>query len=312
MINIHGINHFYKRHKGPVRQALDDIHLHVPEKNLFALTGPNGGGKSTLFRILSGLLKPGSGQIRLGGMEFSNHPLEVRRLLGIVFQYPALDGQLTIMENLAVHASLYHLGPKEFQQTLDEDLEWTGLKDRLDDRVGTLSGGLQRRVELVKALLHRPRLLLMDEPTTGLDPVARKAFWETIFSFRDRLGLTVLTTTHLFDEADQADQVAILHQGRILANGTPKSLVQQLGHEMIILHAKTPETATRIQEQLAADPELTLQRQGSELRVEGATQQTVDSLIRQRGELLQEFAIKRPTLQDLFIHLTATPPGTPS
>ncbi|HIJ84358.1 MAG TPA: ABC transporter ATP-binding protein, partial [Magnetococcales bacterium] len=164
MIDIQRVNHFYKSTRGPVRQVLDDIHLAVSEKKLFALTGPNGGGKSTLFRILAGLLQPGSGQVRLGGMDIRVHPVAVRKLMGIVFQYPALDGQLTVLENFQIHASLYALGKNVLEQTLEEDLGWTGLKDRLHERAGNLSGGLQRRAELVKALLHRPRLLLMDEP----------------------------------------------------------------------------------------------------------------------------------------------------
>ncbi|MBF0108469.1 MAG: ABC transporter ATP-binding protein [Magnetococcales bacterium] len=308
MIEIHGVRHYYQRRKGPVRQALDNIHLHVPEKTLCALTGPNGGGKSTLLRILTGLLLPGSGTVRLGGMDLHAHPLEVRRLMGVVFQHPALDAQLTLLENVHIHARLYSIGKKELDRSLDEDLEWTGLKDRLHERVGTLSGGQQRRVELVKALLHRPRLLLMDEPTTGLDPVARKSFWEGIFRFRDRLGLTILTTTHLFDEAEQADQVAILHQGRMLAHGAPEELVRNMGNEMIVLHAKDPETAILVQERLSASSQLVLQRFGRELRIEGASQEIIDTLLRQRKDQFHDIAIKRPTLQDFFIHVTAKAP----
>lgn len=306
MISIQGVNHFYQQGKGSVRQALKDIELDVPGKTLFALTGPNGGGKSTLFRILAGLLEPGSGHVRLDNMDLRTHPLEVRRLLGIVFQYPALDNHMSILENFQIHASLYRLGKAEFARTLDEDITWTGLKDRLNDRVGTLSGGLQRRVELVKALLHRPRLLLMDEPTTGLDPGARKAFWETIFNFRDRLGLTVLTTTHLFDEAEQADQVAVIHHGQILANGAPETLAQQLGNEMVIIHAKDSEKIQQIQNKLASIEGLTIHRQGNELRIEGATQEIVDTLIQHRKNLFQDISIKRPTLLDFFIHITGS------
>lgn len=304
MIKIVGVNHFYKQPKGAVRQALNNVCLEVPEKTLFALTGPNGGGKSTLFRILSGLLKPGSGTVRLGGLDISTHPLEVRRLLGVVFQYPALDSQLTVMENFRIHASLYHLKKGALDRAMEEDLAWAGLKDRLHDRAGTLSGGLQRRVELVKALLHRPRLLLMDEPTTGLDPGARRAFWETIFDFRNRLGLTVLTTTHLFDEAEQADRVAILHHGTLLADGTPESLVQRLGNEMIVIHARDEEVARQLEQKLAVEVHVTVRRRGSEVRVEGATQAIVDDLLRQRQGLFQDIAIKRPTLQDVFIDMT--------
>lgn len=304
MIEIKGINHYYKRGKGPVQQALDDIHLHVQEKSLFALTGPNGGGKSTLFRILVGLLKPGSGQVHINGLDMCIHPLEVRRLLGVVFQHPALDGQLSVLENFQIHASMYRLEKGVLERTLDEDLSWTGLKDRLHDRVATLSGGMQRRAELVKALLHRPRLLLMDEPTTGLDPGARKAFWETIFNFRNRLGLTVLTTTHLFDEAEQADKVAILHQGKILADGPPEVLAHKLGDEMIVIHTKDLERAQLLEQKLASMEHLTVFRQGGELRVKGASKAVVDDLIRQRGDLFQDIAIKHPTLQDYFIHIT--------
>ncbi|MBF0416037.1 MAG: ABC transporter ATP-binding protein [Magnetococcales bacterium] len=308
MIKIDGVNHYYKQPKGAVRQALNNVCLEVPEKTLFALTGPNGGGKSTLFRILSGLLKPGSGTVSLGGLDINTHPLEVRRLLGVVFQYPALDSQLTVMENFQIHASLYHLDKSVLERAMAEDMAWAGLRERLHERAGTLSGGLQRRVELVKALLHRPRLLLMDEPTTGLDPGARKAFWETIFNFRNRLGLTVLTTTHLFDEAEQADRVAILHRGTLLADGTPDSLVQRLGNEMIVIHARDEKVARELEHKLAADTQVTVRRRGGEVRVEGATQEIVDDLLRQRQGLFQDIAIKRPTLQDVFIDMTTQAP----
>ena len=309
MISLTDVTHGYAT-KAARRTALHGLSLEIAEGALFALTGPNGGGKSTLLRILCGLLRPDSGSARLGGFDVLGQAREARRLLGVVFQHPALDKHLTILENLRIHAGLYGMDRTTWRQRMADDLAWTGLSDRLGERVGTLSGGMARRVELVKAMLHRPRVLLMDEPTTGLDPAGRRDFLDTVRRLQRRHGVTVLMTSHLFDEAEQADRVGILHRGRLLAAGEPESLKQRLGREMLVVRTRDEAGAERLQAELERKPRVTLQRRGVELRVEGADGATLEGLILGGREAFQALSIKRPTLEDLFIHLTAGQPDT--
>ncbi len=303
MIALTDICHHYG--KGETRRtALDGLTLQVAPGDLFALTGPNGSGKSTLFKILCGLLRPASGTIRLNGLDLFERPHESRRLLGVVFQSPALDKHLTVLENFRIHADLYGIDRLQWRQRLDENLSWTGLEGRLDDPVATLSGGMARRVELVKAILHRPRILLMDEPTTGLDPGARRDFLTAVRRLQREQGMTVLMTSHLFDEAERADRVAILHRGRLLAAGSPPELREQLGQEMVVVKTRDEDGAARLEAALAAKTDIQVQRRGLELRVEGIDGDTLQNDLLAARDAFQTLSIKRPTLEDLFIYLT--------
>ncbi|MBF0142408.1 MAG: ABC transporter ATP-binding protein [Magnetococcales bacterium] len=305
MVVVQGVTHRYPgRRKVPPRTAVASLDLHVPEGGFVVLTGPNGGGKSTLFRILSGLQRPSEGRVRVAGVDLFQEPAQARRAMGVVFQKPALDPHLTVRENWIVHGELYGMGRRLIRERLDESLSWSDLGGRLDDRVGTLSGGLARQAELVKAMLHHPRLLLMDEPTTGLDPGSREAFLTTLVSLRRDRGVTLFMTSHLFSEAEAASAVAILHQGRLLALETPDRLRSALGETMLVIHTDDrPGLAASLREEGAG---VTVTERGGAFLVSGVPEPAVlmEKLWARHGKSIRDLAIKRPSLEDCFIHLT--------
>jgi ABC-2 type transport system ATP-binding protein len=282
--------------------VLDAVSLVVAAGELLALLGPNGGGKTTLFRIIATLRRPASGSVQVFGADTRREPAAVRRQLGVVFQSPALDARLTIRENLTHHGHLYGLRGRVLGARIDEMLALVGLTDRAGDIVLTLSGGLARRAEIAKALLPRPSLLLLDEPTTGLDPGIRETLWRDLRRLRESAGTTIVLTTHLMDEAAGCDRVALLDRGRLVLEGRPDDLTAQLGGDVI-----TIETA-------AADP---LARRITERF--GLNAQVVDGVVRLEkdrahelvGRLVEAFPAEirsirfsRPTLQDVFVHHT--------
>jgi ABC-2 type transport system ATP-binding protein len=213
------------RHRYGDRESLRGLSFSVAQGDLFAMLGPNGGGKSTLFRIISTLMAPSSGTVEVFGHDVVKQPAEARRQLGIVFQSAAIDPWLTVLENLQHHGHLYGLTGAPLARAIERALERFGLTPRAGDRAGTLSGGLRRRVELAKALLPEPKLLILDEPSSGLDPTARRDLLLELRRLRDDEGTTVVLTTHLFEEAAVADRVGILHEGQLVAIGAPADLV---------------------------------------------------------------------------------------
>lgn len=215
-------------HRYGDRESLRGLSFSVAQGDLFAMLGPNGGGKSTLFRIISTLMAPSSGTVEVFGHDVVKEPMAARRQLGIVFQSAAIDPWLTVLENMRHHGHLYGLSGAPLARAIERALERLGLTPRAGDRVGTLSGGLRRRVELAKALLPEPKLLVLDEPSSGLDPTARRELLLELRRLRDDAGTTVVLTTHLFDEAAAADRVGILHDGQLVAIGAPADLVANI------------------------------------------------------------------------------------
>jgi ABC-2 type transport system ATP-binding protein len=209
---------------GSVR-ALDGVSFDVKAGEFIALLGPNGAGKSTLFQLLSGLFVPDSGRIEVMGHDMSRDPVPALAELGIVFQQPTLDLELTVTANLMFHAGLHGMPRAEAQAHIDRELARVALADRAHDKAGKLSGGNRRRVELVRALMHEPRVLLMDEPTVGLDPASRGDLLKLLLGMRAERGVAVLWATHLCDEVPDADRVVVLHRGKVLADTTPAELV---------------------------------------------------------------------------------------
>jgi ABC-2 type transport system ATP-binding protein len=284
------------------RRALDDVTVSVAAGEMFALLGPNGGGKTTLFRIIATLLRPTAGVVRVFGADVAADPATVRRLLGVVFQSPALDKRLTVRENLRHHAHLYGLRGARLQSRLEEALTRVRVADRADDRVASLSGGLARRAEIAKALLPGPRLLLLDEPTTGLDPGVREEIWRDLRTLRDRDGTTVILTTHLMDEAEGCDRVGLLDRGRIVLTGRPADLTAALGGEIITIESGRPEALA----------EAIRERFGLPARaVDGVVRIERDRAHELVGPIIDVFAadvravrVSRPTLQDVFLHHT--------
>ena len=213
------------RHRYGERESLRGLGFSVAPADLFALLGPNGGGKTTLFRIISTLLSPTSGTVEVFGVDVVAHPSKVRRSMGVVFQSPAVDPWLSVLENLRHHGYLYGMSGAALNRGIEHALERFGLSPRASDRVGALSGGLRRRVELAKALLPEPPLLVLDEPSSGLDPTARRELLQELRRLRDDAGTTIVMTTHLIEEAAVADRVGILHEGQLIAIGAPADLI---------------------------------------------------------------------------------------
>jgi ABC-2 type transport system ATP-binding protein len=317
IIQIHNLTHRYGQ-----RTALSDVSLQINRGEIFGFLGPNGSGKTTLFRILSTLVTPQEGQVFFSLPEegpndpatmpengrktiqqsLTEHRDSIRRRIGVVFQSPSLDKQLTAEENLRHHGHLYGLYGKELENRIDQMLTRVGLENRPKEYVGQFSGGMRRRVELAKGLLTRPDILLLDEPSTGLDPGARIDLWRYLREIRAQEGVTVLVTTHLMDEAEHCDRLAIMDSGKPAACDTPEALKSRIGADVITLSTDdAPALATAIRERF------------------GISAEPIDSTVRMERERGHEFipqlveafigrirsvSLGKPTLEDVFIHVT--------
>ncbi len=269
---------------------------------VFGLLGPNGGGKTTLFRVLATLLSPTQGSASVAGYDVVAQRYSVRARIGIVFQRPSLDGKLTVLENVIHHGHLHGLWGRQLRARSGELLDGFGLSDRASDRVEKLSGGLQRRVELAKALLPRPDVLILDEPSTGLDPAACSGFMDRLQELKERDQVTSLLTTHLTDEADRCDRIGILDQGRLLAVGTPAELKATIGGDVITVACRSPrQVAERIQAKFA----VTATGADGVVRIErDRGHEFVPQLIEAFPGEIESIKVGRPTLDDVFLHLT--------
>lgn len=290
------------RHAYGDRVALAGVTLGVARGEILGLLGPNGGGKTTMFKILSTLMPLRHGMVRIFDHDLRAEAHHVRGHLGVVFQHPSLDPKLTAMENLLHHGHLYGLRGAALRGRVEALLSRLGLADRARDRVETLSGGLQRRTELAKALVHQPDLLLLDEPSTGLDPGARRDFSTYLAQLRDQDHITVVLTTHLLDEAERCDRVGILHQGKLVALGTPDELKAQLGGDVVVIQSGDPEALReQIRERFGCTPALV---DGS-LRVERPRgHDFVREVVEAFPGEVKSLTYGKPTLEDVFIRLT--------
>jgi len=287
------------------RAALDQLDLTVNRGEIFAVLGPNGSGKTTLFRLLSTLLSPTSGGASIFGHDLVSERDAVRKLIGVVFQSPSLDKVLTAEENLRHHGHLYGLRGQSLQQKITHMLEAVNLLDRRQERVGSFSGGMRRRVELAKGMLTDPRLLILDEPSTGLDPAARIDMWAYLMRVRNERGVTVLLTTHLMDEADRCDRLAVLDQGRLLACDSPSALKDRIGGDVITMATEQP-AAVRIglRDRLNVSDDQVKELDGT-IRLERPRgHEFVPQLIEALPGLIDSVSVGRPTLEDVFIDLT--------
>jgi len=297
---VKGVIHDYPAKKKSVaRRALNDVSFDVAEGELFGFLGPNGGGKSTLFKILSTSFPPTSGSAAILGRDLIVDPSSVRPFLGVVFQYPSLDNKLTVRENLIHGGRLYGLSGVTLNDRIDEMLNHYRLSPRAGDLCGALSGGLRRRVELAKSLLHKPKVILLDEPSTGLDPAARHDLWEHLMSLKAS-GSTILTTTHLMDEGDRCDRVAILDQGRIVAMGTPAALKAEIGGDVITIET---DDASGLRDEITKRFGVTPQAFGATLRLERASGHAfIPQLVEAFPGRLRTVSLSRPSLEDAFLH----------
>ncbi len=289
-------------HRYAARTAVDDLSLDVAPGEVFAFLGPNGSGKTTLFRVLSTLIPLQTGAVAVFGLDLARDAPAIRRQIGVVFQAPSLDKKLTVAENLRHQGRLYGLPSAELNSRSAGLLAAVGLQDRARDRVETLSGGMRRRAELAKSMLHRPRLLLLDEPSTGLDPAARIDLWHYLRQLRDRDGVTVVLTTHLLEEADRADRIAIMHLGRLAALGEPLALRGEVGGDAITIQTERPgELAAAIVERFGvrAAP-----LDGAVRLEQPAGHEWIPRLVAAFPNDIQTITLGKPTLEDVFIART--------
>ena len=296
-IGIDNVKHAYGE-----RVALRELTLAIDAGEIFAFLGPNGGGKTTLFRLLSTLIPLQQGEIEILGHSVRNDAATVRRLIGVVFQAPSLDKKLTVAENIRCQGQLYGLSGRKLAERQAEMLDRFRLADRAGDRVETLSGGLRRRVELAKGLLHRPRLLLLDEPSTGLDPLARADLWAYLEQVRTDDGVTVVLTSHLLEEADRADRIAILDRGRLVALGAPDELRATVGGDSITIETAEPPTlAAAIRERFDCPADVV----GESVRLERADgHQWIARLVEAFPGQIDSVRLGKPSLEDVFIDRT--------
>ncbi|MCH6569137.1 MAG: ABC transporter ATP-binding protein [Acidobacteria bacterium] len=297
VVQVANVSFRYGQH-----QALKDVALSVERKQIFGLLGPNGGGKTTLFRILCTLLVPQQGEVRVMGVDVKRDPHEVRRLIGVVFQSNSLDLELTSQENLLHQGRLYGLRGGELQERVEHLMVRFGLEQRSKDRVRTLSGGLRRRVALAKGLLHRPQILMLDEPTQGLDPGARLDFWRYLRVLRDEEGITILFTTHLMEETEQCDHLVILSKGEVVASGSPKALKEKVGGDVIVIRTSDPAgLGDSIRKRFSCEAKVV----DGTVRVESHRgYELAAKLMESYSDQIEALTVGKPTLEDVFVHET--------
>ena len=294
MDDIIRIQHLSKRF-GEV-QAVDDLSFSVKKGELFAFLGVNGAGKSTTISILCGQLKGDGGSVRIGGEEVSRHADGVKRRLGVVFQSSALDSALNVRDNLKSRAALYGIAGREFENRLAELDALIGIKPLLKRPVGRLSGGQRRRADVARALIHRPDILILDEPTTGLDPQTRRAIWDAIAGLRRESGLTVLLTTHYMEEAADADHVLIIESGRIAAEGTPLELKNRYSGDFITLYGADESALKTLGRPYSIS--------GGAARVEVPDTAAATALLMAHPELFTDYEITKGKMDDIFLAVT--------
>jgi len=291
------------KHFGPLA-AVDSFSLEVEQGSIFALLGPNGAGKTTIIRILTTLLRPDSGTALVAGLDVRRQGKEVRRLIGVVPQDNNLDRYLTARENLVMQARLHGMGAAETSRRVDELLDLVGLAGRRNDFPDTFSGGMQRRLVVARALVHTPRVLFLDEPTTGLDPQSRRAVWEYVESLKD--SMTIFLTTHYMDEADAlCDRIVIMDHGKALVDGTAAQLKDRMAHAHCY-ELQFRANTDHYESVLAGFPFVrSLQRTGDLFRLSLAGEESLKPLMDAIGtEDIRKICLREPTLEDVFIELT--------
>jgi ABC-2 type transport system ATP-binding protein len=298
VISVENLVHRYEK-----RTALNGVSFDVRPAELFGLLGPNGSGKTTLFRILSTLMLPTAGGAVILGYDAAQDPAGLRRQIGVVFQAQSIDPKLTAYENLWHQGHLYGLRGAGLKKRIAEILARVGLADRAKERVETFSGGMRRRIELAKGLLHHPGVLLLDEPTTGLDPGARRDLWQYLQTLRDEEHVSVLVTTHLMEEAERCDRLAIMNEGNLVALGTPAELKSEIGGDVILLDAARD--AALLAEHIRARFRIETTVLGNQVRIEreGGHRFVADVVEAFPGEI-QAVSVSKPALEDVFIHRT--------
>lgn len=282
-------------------QAVHSVSFSVERGEVFAFLGPNGAGKSTTIKMLCTLARPSAGRARVAGFDVVRQPKAVRRHIGLVFQDQTLDDQLTAEENLRFHAVLYRVPHDQVARRIDRVLRLVALEDRRRDLVGTFSGGMARRLEIARGMLHTPSVLFLDEPTVGLDPQTRALMWEDVLRMRREEGVTIFLTTHYMDEAEYADRIAIIDHGQIVALDTPDQLKHQVAADAVELVTADDVVA----EQRLAAAGFQVRRDPERLVIFTANGEAqVARIVESAGVAVRNVHVHRPTLDDVFLHYT--------
>ncbi len=282
--------------------AVDTISFEVEEGTIFGFLGPNGAGKTTTINILCTLLAPTSGRTLIAGYDCMKHPAQVRKAIGIVFQDTTLDKDLTAAENLSFHAYLYNIPKGERRKRVDDVLAFVDLYDRRNDLVRKFSGGMKRRLEVARGLIHQPRVLFLDEPTLGLDPQSRTNLWEFITRLPAQHNVTIFMTTHYMEEAEVCDRIAIIDHGKIIAMDTPEELKKMVGGDVVSITTTDNESARSDIENVF---KMSVAQKENALYMTCSRGDTcIPELIRALGDRVQSVRIQRPTLNDVFLKLT--------
>ena len=281
-------------------RALESLDLEVARGTLFALLGPNGAGKSSTIAVLTTLRAPSAGRASVAGWDVTERPRDVRASIGVVFQEVSLDDRLTARENLDLFAAMYGIDRRTRAARIAAQLASVGLSATAGQRVRTFSGGMKRRLEIARALLHEPAVVVLDEPTVGLDPQTRRSVWEQLASIARAQGRTVFVTTHYMDEAERCDDVAVIDHGKLIARGSPAELMARAGGERVVI-----ECADRARvEDYAREHGWKVRADGASLAVEGERPEVVLARLADLGAGLREARIVRPKLEDAFVALT--------
>jgi len=283
-------------------RAVDGISFEVYEGEIFGFLGPNGAGKTTTIKTLCGLLAPTGGVARIAGMEVKTNPMKIRKQIGLVFQTSSLDDRLTGRENLSFHGRLYSVPRKIEKARIVELSERVGLRDRLDERTGNYSGGMKRRLELIRGMLHHPHVLFLDEPTLGLDPQTRSYIWDYIQELKEKEEISIFLTTHYMDEVELANRAAIIDEGEIIALDSVEGLKDQLGGDLIFLDTDDNEMA---REKLEERFDIRVEPADSRLKLTVERgEQLIPQLTQVLSDSIKSINLHEPTMDDVFLHLT--------
>ncbi|MFD9724042.1 ATP-binding cassette domain-containing protein [Streptomyces sp. NPDC059072] len=306
-ISTRGLAKSYPGPDGTLTPAVRGLDLDVNQGETFAFLGPNGAGKSTTISLLCALARPTAGAATVAGVDVVGRPNLVRRRVGMLFQHSALDMDLTVQQNLYIHARLYGMSRGQSRRRTAETLEAVDLTDRRRAPVRTLSGGMRRRLELARGLLHEPKVLFLDEPTTGLDPHARAQVWHHLRQLRDRRGTTLFVTTHYLDEAENCDRLAIIDGGRLVAQGTPGALKAAIGDDRVVLRTNDDPAADRVVRRTAPPgTRTTLDSEGISLHVPDGSSwiPRLCAALAADDIAVRAASATPPTLDDVFFHHT--------
>lgn len=298
IISVHNLTKSYKN-----VEAVKGINFEVEEGEIFGFLGPNGAGKSTTINMICTMLKPTSGNIVINGYDVSKDKDAVRGSIGIIFQENTLDEKLTAHENLMLHCRFYNVPKDKREERIQEVLEIVDLVEEKSQRVETFSGGMKRRLEIARGLLHYPKVLFLDEPTVGLDPQTRAHLWEYILRLKEKEGITMFLTTHYLDEAEISDRVAIMDQGDIIAIDSPTALKDQLGGDIIELSTEDNEQALKEIHEKVKEAEVTVDEDTIHLKV-ASSDAFISSFIKTLNIPITRLNIRKPTLNDVFLAFT--------